>query len=138
MDLSMLDELMDEATNISGASDGVSLKRTIPKNNSVINFEINEEDNEIAVALKNLINDSEITVQEIYDIKGQRDGYNMIYSIKRRQQLGLDRLLEWCKVLNKKPVINFVDMTDEEIRLNQKELMEELNHPKVKRKRKNK
>lgn len=116
--------LMDDASEVSGKSE-TSSKKTNAKEVSVINIEINDSDDEISSALKILINESELTNQELYDIKGQRNAYNMIYSFQKKGQLGIDRIKAWCKILHKKPILSFVDMTEEEIRIADKELEEE-------------
>ena len=108
-----LAQLIDEASEVSGNSE-TSEKKTTAKETVVINIPITENDDDISIALKNLINNSGITNQELYDIKGQRNAYNMIYSFRNKGQLGIDRIKEWAKILHVKPVLTFVDMTDEE------------------------
>jgi hypothetical protein len=111
-----LAELFDEAKDVMGNSEKNEHLSTA-KNNDVIEFEIKSTDDELVSALKNLINISKLTMQEIYDIKTQRNGYNMVYSLrKEKSQLGIERIKAWCDILHKKPVLTFIDMTDEEIK----------------------
>ena len=117
-------QLMDDASEVSGTSE-ISDKHTIAKEEAVIEFEITEDDDEIKISLKTLINNANITNQQIYDIKGQRNGYNMIYSLDKKGQLGIDRIKAWAKILHKKPVLIFVDMSEEEAKIADKELAAE-------------
>lgn len=117
-----LAQLMNDASEVSGNSE-TSEKKTTAKETVVINIPITENDDDVSIALKNLINNSGITNQELYDIKGQRNAYNMIYSFKNKGQLGIDRIKEWAKILHCKPVLTFVEMTDEEAAAADAELM---------------
>lgn len=116
-----LDALLEEASEVSGTSE-ISDNKTIAKSSEKISYEIKDTDDFAIIALKNYINTAGITAQDIYDIKGQRDAYNMIYSLKK-SQLGLGRLEEWCKILHINPILTFMPMTDEEMKASDKELM---------------
>lgn len=113
MRFELLNDLFNEASEVSGTTD-TSIERTVAKTNGAIELEIKEDDSSIAIALKELINNSGLTIQDIYDKKTHSDGYNMIYSLRDKNQLGIERLYEWCAMLGKKPVITFVDMTANE------------------------
>jgi hypothetical protein len=130
-----LDSLFDEASEVCGTSE-TSDKKTVAKTNETITFVINENDDEFKASLKNLINNSGITTQDIYDIKSQNNGYNMIYSLRKKGQLGIDRIKAWCNILHKKPVLTFVDMTEEEAKQVDEELLNELKNPTKKNKKK--
>lgn len=119
-----LTELMNEASHVQNKKKSIK-KKSNAKEMLRIHFDINEKDDEFTYALKNLINESGITNQDLYDIKGQRNAYNMIYSFMKKGQLGIDRIKAWGKVLHKKPVLTFVDMTEEEAKEADKELQSE-------------
>lgn len=129
-----LKELFDEASEVDGNASKEKKTNSSAKSDEVIYFEIINEDDELTAAAKNLINESNITLQQVYDKKGQRDGYNMKYSVAARQQLGWKRVIEWCNILHKVPEISFRDMTEEEIELVEKKFKEEKNKPKNKKK----
>lgn len=123
-----LDSLMDEASSVKGTSDKEPANLTVAKNNSPIHFEITEQDDELTIATKNIINESGITLQDIYDKRGQRNGYNMKYSVQKKGQLGWDRVKTWCKLLHLVPIIQFRKMTPAEIELAEKEFEKERNN----------
>lgn len=118
-----LDSLLDEASGVTSTSE-MTEETTTAKSNEVISYDILAEDGPIVVALKNYINTHNITTQELYDLKGQRDAYNMIYTLKK-SQLGFKRLEEWCQILHINPVVSFVPMTDEEIKIAESEIKSE-------------
>jgi len=130
-----LAQLMDDASEVSGNSE-TSEKKTTAKETVVINIPITDTDDDISISLKNLINSSGITNQELYDIKGQRNAYNMVYSFRTKGQLGIDRIKEWAKILHKKPVLTFVDMTDEEAKIADAELANDKKEKDTKKKKK--
>lgn len=111
-----LEELLDESSKLETSKPTKKIKSKNTKVEDIINIPIKEEDDVFALATKNLINNSGLTNQDLYDLKGQRDAYNMIYSFKVKNQLGIDRIKEWARILHKKPILTFVDMTDEEIK----------------------
>lgn len=123
-----LDNLFDKASKITTAD---KTTKTIAKDNSFLVFEIKETDDVLTSSMKTLINSKKINTQYIYDYKGQQDGYNMIYAL-RKEQLGIKRFLEWCSVLFVKPKVIFTNMSEDEIKINKKLLAKAKN--KVRRK----
>ena len=67
-----------------------------------------DDDPFFTIPTKEWINSQEITLQQIYDIKGQIDGYNMYHSLAAKRQLGKDRITEWAMLLGYKPVLTLI------------------------------
>lgn len=64
----------------------------------VLYYDINESDNELSRFVKNLINESEVTNQQVYDYFGRELGYNMIYSLYKKS-IAWNRVKNWCDFL---------------------------------------
>jgi len=120
-----LNDLFDEASQVDGSSEKQD-NVTKAKSSEPLNFEIRETDDLFRVRLKEMINNCQITLQDLYNIKTQNDGYNMKYSLDKKGQLGLDRIMLWCKVLHKVPDLVFRDMTEDEAKQADEELKKEL------------
>jgi hypothetical protein len=109
-----LEELMDEAAQVEGTASKVEVKDTEAKDKEPIVYEILEDDNDIKASLKEYINQSGLTLQDMYDKIGQTNGYNMFYRLKEKGQLGLKSINKWCDILGVVPYLAFRAQTEEE------------------------
>ena len=83
----------------------------INKEKKVLKFTINEKDNNYIVSLKSLINDKQITLEDISKVVGS-NAYNLYYSLEKKGQLLFDRLDLWCEILGVNCELNFRDLED--------------------------
>jgi len=120
-----LNDLFDQASQVSGTVEK-SENKAVAKSDEPLVFEIRDTDDLFRTRLKTMINNEKINLQYLYNIKTQNDGYNMKYSLDKKGQLGLDRIMLWCKVLHKVPDLVFRDMTPEEAKQADEELKKEL------------
>lgn len=65
----------------------------------IIRFEYTDEDSDLMVLLKDLVNNAEITYNDVYDKFDRRLGWNMIHSI-RKGQISWERFKKWTEVLD--------------------------------------
>ena len=72
-------------------------------------YPIKDSDSEIVILLKTYINESKISLQDIYDLLGPSQGYNLHYGLLSRSEIRLNSLQNWAKILKKRLVIDFVD-----------------------------
>lgn len=77
--------------------------------NSVLHFDINDTDDEFLVFIKEEINKSSITKEELYDIYDRSEAYNMIYTLKQGV-LSIPRLKKWLVALGKELVLTTRDI----------------------------
>jgi len=72
----------------------------------ILKYEINEEDSDITVICKKLINKSKVTNRDVYDVFGRSDGWNLIYSSEKN--ITWDKAKKWGEVLGYDVVIDFI------------------------------
>lgn len=65
---------------------------------SSLKFEIKEKDNDLLVMIKNLVNERELTYNDLYDKFGRQLGWNMIDGA-RKGQISWDRFKKWMDFL---------------------------------------
>lgn len=69
-------------------------------NNKIVTMPIDvEKDRYLILLKKKLINIIKPTLASIYAVKGQKDGYNLKYSLDKHRQLGPDKFEEWDRIL---------------------------------------
>jgi hypothetical protein len=100
MDLQKKD-LLDKISSISNVETEVKTSRKGRKVDlKVLRFDIDEDkDSELAVYAKKLINDHEITNQQVYDMYGRAEGWNMIYGLSKGS-ISWERLKKWCELMD--------------------------------------
>ncbi|ALN97903.1 hypothetical protein Bp8pS_224 [Bacillus phage vB_BpuM-BpSp] len=93
-------ELFDKISKTENVS-----KEKSPKNIGrkvdikVLRYEIDKDkDVELAVFIKNLINEHEITNQDVYDHLGRKVGWNYINGLKGGS-VSWSRVKKWCEIL---------------------------------------
>lgn len=79
--------------------------------NSVLHFDINDDDDEFLAFIKEEINKSGITKEELYEIYDRSEAYNMIYTLKQGV-LSISRLKKWLYALGKELILSTRDITD--------------------------
>lgn len=85
------------------------------ENNVIINYDIHKDDEELVVLIKNEINMSQITLQDIYNsnlFETDSQGYNLYYSLGKHRQITEGRLKLWATVLGKQIVVLIEDKKD--------------------------
>jgi hypothetical protein len=94
-------DLLDKISNISNVEvDSKPSRKGRKVDLKVLRFEINEEtDSKLAVYAKKLINEHEITNQQVYDMFGRAEGWNMIYGLSKGS-ISWDRLEKWCELMD--------------------------------------
>jgi hypothetical protein len=80
------------------------------KNENYVYYPIKDTDSEIIVLLKKEINEAEITLQDIYNVMGSSQGYNLHYGLMNRNEIRLSSLEHWAKIINKRLIIKFKDI----------------------------
>lgn len=99
------DKLFDEISNIDEKEIEKSNSENISNNKkgrkvkvSILHFDIEDTDNELVEIVKNLINESNITNQDVYDNFTRHAGWNMIYGL-RKNSISWSRVKQWCNFL---------------------------------------
>jgi hypothetical protein len=78
-----------------------------------IHYKINDEDDEVVRLLKSIINEEQITMQDIYDhFDDNNSGYNLFYGLLQRNSLAFTSVKKWAEVLGKEVIVKFVDIED--------------------------
>lgn len=79
----------------------------------IIHFDIEPTDNTLVAAVKEHINRSNITRNDIYKVVPRSEGYNMYLSLKKGQ-LQWNRAEKWATISNSRIAISFIKNEDEE------------------------
>ena len=95
----------DSTTNQEKSSIGRKIE------NSVLHFDIEDNDNEFLAFIKEEINKSGITKEELYEIYDRSEAYNMIYTLKQGV-LSITRLKKWLYALGKELVLSTRDISE--------------------------
>jgi len=91
-------ELIKKASKVKGLSH--KRKSSGGKTKKVVTMPIKRERDRYLILLKKkLINIIKPPLDQIYTKKGQKDGYNLKYSLDKHCQLGPDRFEEWDRIL---------------------------------------
>lgn len=62
----------------------------------IVHFDVKETDSELVVYAKELINKHQVTNKAVYEYFGDSQGYNMIYSLKKKKTaISWERLRLW-------------------------------------------
>jgi hypothetical protein len=61
-------------------------------------FPLKDDDDLLMRKIKNIINKEKITLQDIYDEFGN-SGYNLVYALRRRNQMYSKTAIKWCEFL---------------------------------------
>ena len=77
--------------------------------NCKLEFEINDDDNEFVAFIKEEINNSDLTKEELYKIYDRSEAYNMIYTLKQGV-LSLTRMKKWLDALGKELILKTRDI----------------------------
>jgi len=114
MDKNLLSSILNEAentpsksknNNYNSSSSDKSFGREI--DDFEIKYEINDNDDQLVAAMKELINNSHIKKSELYSFVGRTDGYNLYYSLLQGR-ISWKRVETWCNILGVSPIIKFV------------------------------
>ena len=65
----------------------------------ILRFEYSEDDSDLMTLLKDLVNNSSVTYNDVYEKYDRRLGWNMINSV-RNGHMSWDRFKKWAVVLN--------------------------------------
>jgi hypothetical protein len=80
----------------------------------VLRFEIDEEkDSELSIFVKKLVNEKDITNQDLYNVYGRAEGWNMIYGL-RKGSISWERVKKWCEVMGYQAEITLSKITEKE------------------------
>jgi hypothetical protein len=96
----------EEESNHKNDEEKKSKRRRKPDNqkrldrNDVIHIPIEEDDDVMVSIIKEKINESGITMDEVYNKKGNQKGYNMYYGLLGRHTISIKSVEDWCDVLN--------------------------------------
>lgn len=105
-----LDSFLDQAESMNS----LVKKEKNRSSSKHIHYEINEKkDSDLLILLKNLINQSDIYYQDVYDKYGKSVGNNMIQSIKKGQ-LSWTRFVKWADVAGYDVEINLIKQEDKQ------------------------
>jgi hypothetical protein len=72
-------------------------ERTCRQN--IINYAIKDEDEDFVKILKEVINESNVTLEDLYDFYDERTGYNMYYGLLKRTSVTEVSIGKWCEFL---------------------------------------
>jgi hypothetical protein len=75
------------------------------KRNEIIKLRIRDDDNLLVQTIKNEINESEVTMNDIYSYFSSA-GYNMFYGLSTRSTITWEIFEKWCEFLGIEPEIN--------------------------------
>lgn len=89
-----MDDLFDKMEKTEIKSNAKPTSRV-----SSLKFEMNDEDKDLLVIIKNLVNERELTYNDLYDKFGRQLGWNMIDSA-RKGQISWDRFKKWMDFLD--------------------------------------
>jgi hypothetical protein len=76
--------------------------------NEYLIFSIELDDDLLVQKIKTVLNQSKISMQDIYNHFGAAVGYNLVYALKHRHQMYIKTALLWCEFLNKDLVISLI------------------------------
>ena len=100
LDASLVDEIKEIKTDAKINEKRKAIKKSsIQRANDYLKFEINEEDDIMVRLIKERINDSFITMNDVYE-KYENEGYNLYYGLLRRNTITLKSLEKWCNITN--------------------------------------
>jgi hypothetical protein len=85
----------------------VSNQERKAKSEEVLFYPISEDDSDMLIMLKNTVNESQITLQQIYQAVGSCQGYNLHYGLLTRNEIKLKTLEAWGSILGRKLVVSF-------------------------------
>lgn len=109
VDVKIKNEMVNTIEEETASSEKVTIGRKIE--NSVLHFDINDDDDEFLAFIKEEINKSGITKEELYEIYDRSEAYNMIYTLKQGV-LSIPRLKKWLYALGKELILSTRDITD--------------------------
>lgn len=99
-------KLINKAKNIDNEKvTNTFSKRTIF--DDILEYEISEGDDLLVITIKNVINEKKIKKSVVYDVFGREKGYNMIYSLSKNTSMAWSRVMDWCNILQMRPIISF-------------------------------
>lgn len=111
-DLDLFSKIEQEKTEIQKSSTSKKKKGRKATENP-LKYEEKDDDPELVRIVKDLINEDNITNQNVYDIFGRSEGWNMIYSLKK-SQMSWERFKKWMEVLNLEVNIDIKERTEQE------------------------
>jgi len=71
----------------------------------VLHYDIKDNDSDLTISCKSLINKNKITNKDVYDVYGRSDGWNLIYGSEKT--IGWDRVKKWADLLGYDVNISF-------------------------------
>jgi len=85
-------------------------KKKRDRNVDCLNYSINEDDSKIVKMIKEIVNSSNLSMEDIYDkIKDKSKAYNLIYGLRTRKSLKMDIVERWAEILDMEVEVNFVN-----------------------------
>jgi hypothetical protein len=75
----------------------------------ILFLEVKLEDSDMVRLIKEKLNERKITLDYIYKIEGNANGYNLFYGLQTRNNLRWDAFLKWCDILEVEPVLSLID-----------------------------
>lgn len=75
----------------------------------IIQYNIEEDDDDMVRVLKETINDKHITMNDVYMRFGQGKGWNLIYGLRMRHTISLSCFNEWADMLDMEVKITLTD-----------------------------
>jgi len=88
-------------------------KKSRSKDNDFLYYEINDKDNKIVRLIKELVNSSKITMDDLYNkIQDRSKAYNLNYGLRTRHSMKIDIVERWADVLNMNVEVTLVDKED--------------------------
>jgi hypothetical protein len=105
-------DILDKAASISKAETTSSApsKKGRKVDVKTLHFDINEdEDTELSIFVKQLINKEQITNKLVYDTFGRSEGWNMIYGLSKGS-VSWDRVKKWCELMGYRVEITLAKM----------------------------
>lgn len=104
-----LKEEIKEVVSSEDIQEKVTIGRKI--DNEVLHFDIEDEDDEFLVFIKEEINKAEITKEELYSIYDRSEAYNMIYTLKNGI-ITIPKMKKWLIALGKELVLTTRDISE--------------------------
>lgn len=106
-----LDKTLDKISKLPKDKKVVETQKEVSRKikNDELKYDIDyENDNPYIIAAKEAINASNLTKQDVYDVYGRRDGYNLIYTLYKGV-FTFEKAEKWAKIMGKTLKISFED-----------------------------
>lgn len=109
VDNKVKEEIIETVQDEPPIQDKVTIGRKVE--NSVLRFDINDDDDEFLAFIKEEINKADMTKEDLYNIYDRSEAYNMIYTLKQGI-ISIPRLKKWLYALGKELVLTTRDIEE--------------------------